>query len=182
MAKVQPRVLHSAVPGAPLVVFGAQILPQQLLILGVLALLGAATLAATRSDLGLAFAAMSRHSVATRVVGVSAPAMSRVIWGSSALLGALAGLLQAPVSVFSPAFMTALPGAALVPALTAAVIGGTNSLLGAFVGGEVVGLVQGLGVHFLGAHLPGAQDLTVFLLLVVALVARPQGLFGRQVA
>jgi branched-chain amino acid transport system permease protein len=182
VAKVEPRVLHPAVPGSPLIVFGAQVLPQQLLILGVFALLAAGVVAVSRTEAGLALAALSPTGMGQRVVGIGGPAASRVVWGTAALLGALAGLLQAPVSVFAPGSMTALPGAALIPAFTAAVIGGLNSPLGALIGGEVVGLAQGFGVHFLGTHVPGTEDFTVFVVLVAALLFRPQGVFGRQVA
>jgi branched-chain amino acid transport system permease protein len=183
LGKVETKFLSPAIAGKPLFVFGAGITPQQLLLLGVLCAVAAALILFFRTDRGLAILAASQDPRAARVVGIGVPATSRIIWGSAAFLGAVAGILQAPIAgVFSPAFMTAAPGAALIPAFTAAVIGGMDSLLGAFVGGELVGLAQGLGFHFLNAHVPGAQDLTVFILLLVVLLARPQGLFGREIA
>jgi branched-chain amino acid transport system permease protein len=183
IGKVETRSLSPAITGRPFFVFSAAITPQQLLLLGVLGAVAVAVILFFRTDRGLSILAASQDARAARVVGISVPVTSRIIWGSAALLGAVAGILQAPIAgVFSPAFMTGTPGAALIPAFTAAVIGGMDSLVGAFVGGEVVGLAQGLGFHFLNGHVPGDQDLTVFLVLLVVLLARPQGLFGRKVA
>jgi branched-chain amino acid transport system permease protein len=78
--------------------------------------------------------------------------------------------------------MTAAPTAALVPAFAAAVIGGMDSLAWALVGGEAVGLAQGLAFHFLKTHVPGARGLAIFVVLLVVLLARPAVLFGRGVA
>jgi branched-chain amino acid transport system permease protein len=186
IGKAVPRTLAPALVTKNLIeIFGVAISYQQLLLVGVLLAIGVGLVVFFRTDRGLAILATSQDSYATRVVGISVPATSRLIWGSAAFLGGLAGILQAPVvGVFGPAFMTALPGAALIPAFTAAVIGGMDSLVGAFVGGEIVGLAQGLGFHFLGLNhgVPGAQDLTVFVALLIVLLARPQGLFGKEVA
>ena len=183
IGKVETKFLAPAIAGKPFFLFSAAITPQQLLLVGVLAAVAVALILFFRTDRGLAILGTSQDPTAARVVGISVPATSRIIWGSAAFLGGVAGILQAPIAgVFSPAFMTATPGAALIPAFTAAVIGGMDSLVGAFVGGELVGLAQGLGFHFLNAHVPGAQDLTVFMVLLVVLLARPQGLFGREVA
>jgi branched-chain amino acid transport system permease protein len=182
IGKVGTKFLSPAIAGKPFSVFSAAITPQQLLLLGLLGAVAVALILFFRTDRGLAILATSQDARAARMVGISVPATSTIIWGSAAFLGGVAGILQAPLAgVVSPAFMTATPGAALVPAFTAAVIGGMDSLVGAFVGGELVGLAQGLGFHFLHAHVPGAQDLTVFLVLLVVLLARPQGLFGREV-
>ena len=183
IGKVDTKDLSPAIAGKPFFVLSATITPQQLLLVGVVGALAVALILFFRTDCGLSILATSQDARGAQVVGISVPATSRIIWGSAAFLGAVAGILQAPIAgVFSPAFMTATPGAALIPAFTAAVIGGMDSLVGAFVGGEAVGLAQGLGFHFLNAHVRGAQDLTAFLVLLVVLLARPQGLFGREVA
>jgi branched-chain amino acid transport system permease protein len=184
-AGAENRTLHPAVSGGPFSLFGADIFAQQLLILGVAALVGAGIIGVRRTRWGLAFVATSSDPTAAHAAGIKPDSVSRMVWGSAALVGALAGLIQSPTSGLTPAFLTALPGGALVPALAGAMLGGMESPLGALAGGILVGLVQGVGVHVLGAHLPGAQDLTVFILLVVVLVARPQRLLGltaRQVA
>src|SRR5919197_277574 len=83
-------------------------------------------------------------------------------------------LIAAEVVVAGPdarTLLTALPGGALVPALVGALIGGMEGLVPAFLGGVAVGLIQGIGAHLLGSHVPGAQDLTVFVLLLVVMAA-----------
>jgi len=87
-------------------------------------------------------------------------------------------MLTAPVvGSFGPGFLTFN---ALIPAFTAAVLGGMTSLPGAFVGGVVVGVAQSLAVSvpaFKG--IPGPGSVMVFVLLVVVLTVRPQGLLGK---
>jgi branched-chain amino acid transport system permease protein len=110
-------------------------------------------------------------------VGISVPRISRLIWAMAALLGGIAGILQAPLTIFTPGFMTTTT---LVPAFTAAVLGGMTSLPGAFLGGLLVGAAQNVGIFYLQrAGIPGASELTVFSLLLVVLLVRPRGLLGK---
>jgi len=134
-----------------------------------------------RTDYGHAVKAMSQDAFASRVVGISVPGISRIIWGGAALLGGLAGLLQAPLAGFSPGFLTA---DALIPAFTAAVIGGMDSLAGAFVGGLIVGVVQSVAQYWvqLKSGVPGGSGLAVFVVLLLVLLVRPRGLLGKEVA
>ena len=69
---------------------------------------------------------------------------------------------------------------ALIPAFTAAVLGGMNSLPGAFVGGVVVGVAESIAVSLPGVseHIPGPPSVVVFALLVAVLTFRPRGLLG----
>lgn len=177
-AQPQARVLPPAIGGEPVTVFGASVLPQQILVLVALVAVAAGLAWFFRTDLGLAVLAVSQDAVATRVVGVNPVLLSRVIWGLAAGLGGLAGLLQAPVGIFTPGFMTATT---LLPAFAAAVLGGMTSLPGAFVGGLAIGVAQNLGIYLLGQQLavPGAAELTVFGLLLAVLLVRPQGLLGK---
>lgn len=179
VARIQPRALAPALTGEPFYLFDAGILPQQVLLLGVLAAVAGLLAMFFRTYLGLAVLATSQDALATRTVGISVTGMSRFIWGFAALLGGIAGVLQAPVTgVFAPGFMTV---GALIPAFTAAVLGGMTSLPGAFVGGVIVGVAQSLGIYFLQkGNVPGAADLTVFALLLITLLVRPQGLLGKE--
>jgi branched-chain amino acid transport system permease protein len=179
VAKPEPRVLSPALVGEPITLFGVALLPQQFLVFAVLAALaGALAFFFSRTNLGLAVLATSQDPLATRIVGISVPRMSRFIWGFAALLGGIAGVLQAPINIFTPGFMTTT---SLVPAFTAAVLGGMTSLPGAFVGGLLVGAAQNVGIFYLqGAGVPGASELTVFSLLLLVLLVRPQGLLGTE--
>jgi branched-chain amino acid transport system permease protein len=179
VAKPEPRVLSPAVAGDPITFAGVALIPQQFLILAVLA--GLAALLAlffSRTNLGLAILATSQDVLATRIVGISVPRISRLIWAMAALLGGIAGILQAPLTIFTPGFMTTTT---LVPAFTAAVLGGMTSLPGAFVGGLLVGAAQNVGIFYLQqAGVPGASELTVFSMLLLVLLVRPQGLLGKE--
>ncbi|HYZ10939.1 MAG TPA: branched-chain amino acid ABC transporter permease, partial [Actinomycetota bacterium] len=178
VAKPEPRVLPPAISGDPITFAGVALVPQQFLILGVLAALAAVlALFFSRTNLGLAILAISQDVLATRIVGISVPRISRLIWAMAALLGGVAGILQAPLTIFTPGFMTTTT---LVPAFTAAVLGGMTSLPGAFVGGLLVGAAQNVGIFYLQrAGIPGASELTVFSLLLVVLLVRPRGLLGK---
>jgi branched-chain amino acid transport system permease protein len=179
VGKPEARVLAPAVVGDPITFLGVAIIPQQLLIVGVLGALAVAlAFFFSRTNLGLAVLATSQDPLATRIVGISVPGISRFIWGFAALLGGIAGILQAPLTIFTPGFMTATT---LVPAFTGAVLGGMTSLPGAFVGGLLVGAAQNVGIFYLqDAGIPGASELTVFSLLLLVLLVRPQGLLGTE--
>jgi branched-chain amino acid transport system permease protein len=164
--------------------------PMRIAMMGVLAVLaGALAYFFSRTDLGLAVLATSQDSFATRVVGIPVARVSRFIWGAAAMLGAIAGILYVPpiAGQLVPAVMTSN---VLIPAFTAAVIGGMTSLPGAFLGGVVVGLVQKLSswaatTYYLGEvpiqqTVPGAEQIAVFAALLLILLIRPQGLLGKE--
>lgn len=163
--------------------------PQRLMGLGVLAAIGGVlAYFFSRTDLGLAVLATSQDSFATRVVGIGVERMSRFIWLMAALLAAIAGIIYVPLTgALTPAVMTSN---ILIPAFTAAVLGGMTSLPGAFLGGIVIGIVQSVGLwaagHFTFAGkafsetIPGVEQIFIMLVLLVVLLARPQGLLGRE--
>ncbi|HZQ80056.1 MAG TPA: branched-chain amino acid ABC transporter permease [Acidimicrobiia bacterium] len=159
--------------------FGVQVSDQRILIL--VALLGLAVLLGlffSRTNLGLAILAVSQEPVATELMGISVRRLSSFIWGLAGLLAGVAGMLAAgDAKSFGPGFMTF---GALIPGFTAAVLGGMNSLPGAFVGGVVVGVAQSLAVSSSAFKaIPGPGAVMVFVLLVVVLTLRPQGLLGK---
>ncbi|MDQ4064946.1 MAG: branched-chain amino acid ABC transporter permease [Actinomycetota bacterium] len=191
----EPKVFSpfvTSLPGIPET--GREILnftlePQRFLIVFLLAVLaGVLGYFFSRTDLGLAILATSQDAFATRVVGIGVERMSRFIWASAAGLGAIAGILYIPLTgALTPGAMTF---SVLIPAFTAAVIGGMTSLPGAFVGGIVIGCVQSLSnwaanAWHLGDRtyqeiLPGTADVVLLVLLLVVLLARPQGLLGSE--
>ena len=163
--------------------------PQELITVGIL-LLFAVVFAFffSRTDLGLAILATSQDEFATRVVGIGVERTSRFIWGAAAFLGAIAGILYAPIAGgVVPGVVTT---GVLIPAFTAAVVGGMTSLPGAFVGGITVGLVQSVSqwasnhYHFgdklIQDIIPSLPDVALVVALLVVLLARPQGLLGSE--
>src|SRR5437588_5794989 len=160
-------------------VFGVQVSDQRMLVLAALLMLAVLLgLFFSRTNLGLAILGVSQEPVATELMGISVRRLSSFTWALTGLLAGIAGMLTAPVvGSFAPGFLTST---ALIPGFTAAVLGGMTSLPGAFVGGVVVGVAQSLAVSVPASRgIPGPGSVTVFVLLVVVLTVRPQGLLGK---
>jgi branched-chain amino acid transport system permease protein len=162
-------------------VLGVQISDQRLLLLGVLVVLAALlALFFNKTNLGLAILGASQEPTATELMGISVRRLSTLVWALAALLGGLAGVLAVPEGGgFAPGALTV---AFLIPAFTAAVLGGMTSLPGAFVGGVIVGIVEAVGTSAsVFDDIPGsAGTLLVFVVLLAVLTIRPQGLLGRR--
>jgi branched-chain amino acid transport system permease protein len=127
------------------------------------------------TKLGLASRAAALNPEASRLVGVRVSWMLALGWGIAAVLGAVAGMMIAPVVFLDPNMMQTI----LLYAFAAAVLGGLDSPVGAVVGGILLGVtitLLGRYVGFIGStlRLPAALALILLLLLV-----RPGGLFGR---
>jgi branched-chain amino acid transport system permease protein len=157
---------------------GVYVSDQRLLILAtVIAVAIALRWMFTRTSLGLAVLAASEEPTGTRLMGVRVERLSTLIWVVAALLGGAAGILTGPISGFGPGFLTQ---GALVAGFTAAVIGGFTSLPGAFLGGVIVGVIQSAATSADWLRdVPGPQTAALFVLLVVILLARPQGILGK---
>ena len=158
-------------------VFDVSISDQRLITLLVLAVVAVALFGFFRSPIGLAVLAASQEPVASELVGVSVRRISAITWGLAALLGGAAGLLYTGGAQFSPGLITT---AVLIPGFTAAVVGGISSLPGAVAGGLLVGVLQALGGLSTFDAIKGASYVTVFVVLLVVLLIRPQGLFVRN--
>lgn len=175
------RPIARAVPTLDRVtVLGVQVSDQRLLLLGVLVVLAALlALFFNKTSLGLAILGASQEPTATELMGISVKRLSTIVWAMAALLGGLAGVLAIPeTGGFAPGILTT---AFLIPGFTAAVLGGMTSLPGAFLGGVIVGVVEAVGTSAsIFDGIPGSPGtLLVFVVLLVVLVARPQGLLGR---
>jgi len=129
------------------------------------------------TKLGLGMRAAALRPDAARLVGVRVDRMLAIGWGLAAALGAVAGLMAEPAAfVLQPSFMQPV----LLYAFSAAVLGGLESPVGAVVGGLALGVflnLVGQYVHFVTSEirLPFA-----FLVLLVVLLIKPSGLFGRK--
>lgn len=180
LAEANPRQIAPALDRLDRVkVLGIFVSDQRLLVIGALLLLAVLlALFFSRTNLGLAILGVSQEPVATELMGISPRRLSSFTWALAALLGGLAGVLTAPISgSFFPGFLTS---SALIPAFTAAVLGGMNSLPGAFVGGVVVGVAQALAQSSPAfKDIPGPGTVMVFVILVSVLTIRPQGLVGK---
>ncbi len=129
------------------------------------------------TKLGLAMRAAALYPESSRLMGVRTSWMLAIGWGLSAAVGAVSGILIAPVVFLDPNMMQSV----LLFAFAAAVLGGIESPLGSVIGGLVIGVLLAV----LGTYIPGGENLrTPFALIVIVLVlmVRPAGLLGRAEA
>jgi branched-chain amino acid transport system permease protein len=173
-----PQILPGPISGLGVQVAGFFVSPTQILALLTAIGLGIALAAfLKRTDFGLGVLAASMDPSATRLVGVPLARVSAFTWAIAGGVSALAALLIEPtVGIFAAGFMTGL----FVRGLAAALIGGLTSLPGAFVGGVVVGIVEAfIQQRFVQSTFPGIGSVAVMLVIVVVLLVRPQGLWGK---
>ena len=167
----ETHTLNVPYKGMVLNMGGAVISVEQLAVIGMTALLcGALYLMFRYSKLGIAMQAASQNQLAAYYMGIPVRRLNGLVWGLSAAVAALAGLLLAPVT-----FVHANMGFIGLKAFPAAVVGGFGSLPGAVVGGLIIGLVEA----FAGFYLPeGFKDIAAYVVVLVMLVVKPNGLFG----
>jgi branched-chain amino acid transport system permease protein len=159
---------------APIKLGGATLLPQTLWVLGATVV----TVALlwwffNRTLTGKAILAVSHNRLAAQLMGISVRRVLLVSFGLSAALGALAGVLIAPISFTSwdVGVMLGLKGFA------AAILGGMGSGPGAIVGGLALGLIESLGAGYLSS---AYKDVFAFVIILAALIFLPDGLAGRR--
>jgi branched-chain amino acid transport system permease protein len=171
-----PRAFDSPFPPSSVGVFGVYVVYQDLGVIGMSGLvLLAVYLLLQHTTVGLTMRAAAHHPEASRLLGVSVSWMLALGWGLAAAVGAVSGIMVAPVLLLEPNMMQTT----IIYAFAAAVLGGIESPLGAVVGGLVVGVT----VNLAGVYVPfvgGDLQLAVALAIIVAvLVIKPNGLFGR---
>ena len=127
------------------------------------------------TPLGLAMRAAAENPISSRLVGIRVSWMLALGWGLAALIGAVAGMMVAPLIFLDPNMM----GSVLLYAFAGALVGGISSPGGAVVGGFFVGVAENLAgtyIPFIGNEL----KLTFALVIIVTvLVVKPSGMFGR---
>jgi branched-chain amino acid transport system permease protein len=170
------RRFHSLPPllGADPIQFGgAAILPQSLVVLATAAVIVVALwLFIDRTIFGKAVIATAANRLAARLVGVDTRRIVAFSFGVSAAIGAIAGVLITPIALtsYDAGTLLALKGFA------AAMLGGIGSAAGAVLGGILIGMCEALAAGYLSSNY---KDAVAFLIILVVLVAIPQGLFGR---
>ena len=129
------------------------------------------------TKLGLGMRAAALRPAAAALVGVRVDSMLAVGWGLAAVLGAVAGLMAEPSQIFlSPVLMQPI----LVYAFAAAVLGGLESPAGAVVGGIAIGVTLTLIVGYVPEISSELQLPFAFAVLLLILLIKPSGLFGRR--
>jgi branched-chain amino acid transport system permease protein len=127
------------------------------------------------TKLGLALRAAALNRDSSELVGVRVGWMLAFGWGLAAVLGAVAGMMVAPILFLDPNMMQVI----LLYAFAAAVLGGLDSPIGAVVGG----LLLGVGITLLGRYVGFVGDVlklpAALLVILIVLLVKPNGLFGR---
>lgn len=158
----------------PLRILGATVLPQSLWVFGGAAVaVTALTWFFNRTLFGKAMLATSYNPLAAQLVGINTRLVLLASFGLAAMLGALGGVLIAPISLtsYDSGIMLGLKGFA------AAILGGLGSFAGAVLGGLLLGLLEGLGAGFVSS---AYKDAIAFVIILGVLFFMPGGIVGAR--
>ncbi|PKN52937.1 MAG: branched-chain amino acid ABC transporter permease [Deltaproteobacteria bacterium HGW-Deltaproteobacteria-13] len=158
----------------PLYIFGATILPQHLWIIGVTVLIIIGSrLFFNYSIAGKAMRACSYNARAAGLVGINVKSMVMLSFAISSAIGSIAGIIIAPLTMtsYDVGVMLGLKG------FCAVIIGGMSSGMGTLLGGLLLGLLESLGAGFISASY---KDAIAFIILLLILFIRPEGLFSKK--
>ncbi len=125
-----------------------------------------------RTRLGAYLRAGTENAALVQAFGINVPMMVMLTYGAGAALAALAGVLAAPIIQVNPLMGSNL----IIVVFAVVVIGGMGSILGSVITGIGLGLVEGLTRVFY----PEASSIVVFVVMVLVLMVRPAGLFGKE--
>jgi branched-chain amino acid transport system permease protein len=167
------KTFPSPFPAAPIPGFNYLSWHELGMILVTLVVLALVFLFFRYTPLGLAMRAAAQNPVSSRLVGIRVGWMLAFGWGLAAAVGAVAGMMTAPVVYLEPNMMMGI----LLYGFAAALLGGIDNPWGAALGGFIVGPLENIA----GAYVVGTElKLTVALVIIIGvLVVRPAGLFGR---
>jgi branched-chain amino acid transport system permease protein len=170
------KAFHSLPPlfsGGPIHFGGATILPQSLVVLASAAVIVVVLwLFIERTLLGKAVAATAANRLAARLIGINTNRIVDFSFALSAAIGAIAGILITPITLSSYDVGTLLA----LKGFAAAMLGGIGSAAGAVAGGLLLGMLEALSAGYISSNY---KDAVAFLIILIVLVAMPQGLFGR---
>lgn len=158
----------------PIMIGGAAVLPQTLWVLGVtLAIVAILAWFFNRTRLGKAILATSCNADAARMMGINTQFILFISFGLSALLGAIAGIIIAPITLtsYDIGVMLGLKG------FVAAVLGGLGSSVGAVAGGLLLGVAEAMAAGYISSDY---KDAVPFIIILLVLFFMPSGLFGAR--
>lgn len=150
---------------------GAQIGNERLAIIGISMMLIGVLWAFFRFNRwGIAMQAASQNQLAALYLGIPVRVIYSAVWGGAALISTVAGTLLSPITMIEP--LNSFLG---IKAFAAAIIGGFASLPGAVLGGIIIGVSEAL----CGAYAPEFKEIIGYIIMMIVLTIRPQGLFDR---
>jgi branched-chain amino acid transport system permease protein len=154
---------------------GSQISLLQVVIVGIVGLLIVALhLLIQGTKIGRAMRATAQDHEAAHAMGVNADRVFNIAFALASLLGGAAGVL---VGVYYNAVSATMGGMAGLKGFAACIFGGLTSIPGAILGALIIGVTENLTVQFIAS---GYRDIIAFLVMVVVLIVRPQGLLGSK--
>ncbi len=168
------------VNGSAVSIGGVSVARMSVVIIGVLVVCGVAVnLFVNRSRTGRAMRATAEDPDTARLMGIDVDRIVVTAFLIGAVLAGVAGLMQG-LQYHNIGFHDGF--SAGLKAFTAAVLGGIGNINGAILGGVVVGLVEVMATQYVPGQFGGSswKDVWAFVILIVVLVARPQGLLGRR--
>jgi len=134
-----------------------------------------------RSLLGVALKSMAEDSDTAGLMGINVKKMHMIAWTIGTTVAAVAGIFLAEQS-----FVQTSMSHTGIKAMSAAILGGMDSLMGAIIGGFIIGIVESLAASYLsglevgGFHFGDIKDVTAFAIMVLVLMIRPHGIFGKE--
>jgi branched-chain amino acid transport system permease protein len=125
------------------------------------------------TKIGIAMKATQQNSMAARINGIRTKRILSITWALSSIIGAVAGVLLAPVSTLDPNLMLD----PLLKGFAAAVLGGMTSLVGAALGGYILGIIENLFGGYVSLEF---KSVVAFMVIVLVLCFKPSGLFAKH--
>lgn len=161
-------------PFAQIIRFGGLTLPAQrlLIVAAAFVLMLALHLFLNRTMIGATIVATAQNREGAALVGIDATRVSMLTFAISGALAAMAAVLFAPINLLSPTMGELV----ITKAFVIIILGGMGSVFGAIAGGLIIGFAESFGAFYVSTDY---KDIIAFVLLIVILSIRPQGLFAR---
>jgi branched-chain amino acid transport system permease protein len=175
----ETRSIPLPIPDEPLVLFGGAISLPPVQVVGALlslAFLGAFTWFFLKSRMGVAMRAVADNQQVAMAMGIHVERYFAIAWGMAGVVSALGGLAWG--ALLGVDVHLALIGLKVFPVV---ILGGLDSIVGAVVGGLIVGVVENLAAGYLDPLVGGGtKDFAPYVLMILMLMIRPYGIFGKR--
>jgi branched-chain amino acid transport system permease protein len=125
------------------------------------------------TKVGIAMKATQQNLLAARINGIRANRILSITWGMSSLIGAVAGMMLAPIATLDPNLMLD----PLLKGFASAVLGGMTTLVGSALGGYILGIIETLFGGYVSLQF---KSIVAFLIIVLVLCFKPSGLFAKH--
>lgn len=125
------------------------------------------------TKIGIAMKATQQNAMAARINGIRTNRILSITWAMSSVIGAVAGILLAPVATLDPTLMLD----SLLKGFASAVLGGMTTLVGAALGGYMLGIIENLFGGYISIEF---KSIVAFLIIVLVLCFKPSGLFAKH--